>query len=1016
DFSEMVHGEAYSINQFFHQPYFEPHYEYGNNDFIELRSTDNVYLHIHQQINGIQSNGIWFTKALNTTGHVFNQTPTYIALINEEALYKDGEQTLNFYVADASGQDEDVDFKIIVDNFPPYLKKLEIFEGDWQNNNYIYSAEWYWNDLYNELQFLPNSYSGVINRNTNIHHWIKFTFSEPMDRIYLTISGLSIYAEVINSSTTNETEFFFLMEASDTYLAPIGDYIIDILGYDLTTTTHLYGFTSTNNFLGSDFPIKQSDGSWYPYYNFNFNDIIHEFTIANIGEPPIANFHASITEINIEESIDFFDDSSENPTAWEWEFEGGDPTTSTAQDPSNIIYHEGGTFFVKLTVTNCYGSYTEIKYDYITVYDPRPVPGFNTSNGITSIEPYSEIDFIDQSTNNPTSWEWEFEGGNPATSTVQNPVDIEYPTTGTYDVSLSVSNEFGTQTLTKYNFIKVTNTPGGLNIDCYTNYYIYTINEVVTFYANVSNGTSPYTYEFNFNNEYCPSFTSSSTFVSRNYSFSNPGIKYLSVTITDNSNPSYSNTCETYITVEEIGGGHNVDFSWEPLSPLYLSDEITFHNLTTGGAEPYLQSYWEWFEDPYSGNQPVVPILPHCEVLWTTNALDDPSTHAIYDELGDYPVKLTVSDKFGWEKTKTKYIHFIPEDECIYFYDGNYGWSSITMWPGEFASVDDTEYFLAQAGCCFSTGCNVQPDYFDEITNIRWKLFFYNGSTYVEVQNSEQYYFDEIVYPVYCEDDIVCNCYWYSQGYGNLGSWIFLNDEVYYNFSQKGDYYIQCEVWNPCYGTLEYPDPNPYTYDNLEPSKAPQLPYYDVARLYFKVVDCDEPISFSIDVHGNQPEIWGGYITLGGSGAHTIHPDAKITYVAHQEISLSDNFTAYKGCEFTARIEPCPDYSKVMDNFGRINYFKDHDSLLSYKNNSDINLVQIKIYPNPNKGEFKIYFTNLSGQYNLEIVNNLGEIIFYKEKIQGKLFTVNISDKPKGIYFLKIKTKDKLFIEKIICH
>lgn len=52
------------------------------------------------------------------------------------------------------------------------------------------------------------------------------------------------------------------------------------------------------------------------------------------------------------------------------------------------------------------------------------------------------VTFTDLSTNNPTSWLWTFEGGTPATSTVQSPT-VVYETAGTYDVSLVTSNLAG---------------------------------------------------------------------------------------------------------------------------------------------------------------------------------------------------------------------------------------------------------------------------------------------------------------------------------------------------------------------------------------------------------------------------------------------------------------------------------------------------------------------------------------------------------------------------------------------
>ncbi len=60
------------------------------------------------------------------------------------------------------------------------------------------------------------------------------------------------------------------------------------------------------------------------------------------------------------------------------------------------------------------------------------------------------VRFTDISTNNPTSWSWSF--GDGTTSIVQNPVHT-YKTTGSYTVSLTVSNAGGSNTKTKNSYI-----------------------------------------------------------------------------------------------------------------------------------------------------------------------------------------------------------------------------------------------------------------------------------------------------------------------------------------------------------------------------------------------------------------------------------------------------------------------------------------------------------------------------------------------------------------------------------
>ncbi|NIM15079.1 MAG: PKD domain-containing protein, partial [Candidatus Aminicenantes bacterium] len=105
--------------------------------------------------------------------------------------------------------------------------------------------------------------------------------------------------------------------------------------------------TATNQF-GSDTEIKTN------------------YITGTAPQPPIADFTASATDINIGNSVTFTDLSLENPTSWSWSFKGGTPTTSTEQNPT-VTYNTVGTFDVTLVATNAQGSDTETKVDYITV-------------------------------------------------------------------------------------------------------------------------------------------------------------------------------------------------------------------------------------------------------------------------------------------------------------------------------------------------------------------------------------------------------------------------------------------------------------------------------------------------------------------------------------------------------------------------------------------------------------------------------------------------------------------------
>jgi len=84
-----------------------------------------------------------------------------------------------------------------------------------------------------------------------------------------------------------------------------------------------------------------------------------------------------------------------------------------------------------------------------------PVADFTTNN--TKVSTGSTVVFKDSSINNPTSWAWTFEGGTPATSIDQNPTVVYGDITGTYDISLTASNAYGSNTKTNTDYIEILN-------------------------------------------------------------------------------------------------------------------------------------------------------------------------------------------------------------------------------------------------------------------------------------------------------------------------------------------------------------------------------------------------------------------------------------------------------------------------------------------------------------------------------------------------------------------------------
>jgi PKD repeat protein len=174
---------------------------------------------------------------------------------------------------------------------------------------------------------------------------------------------------------------------------------------------------------------------------------------------PVAAFIATPTSGYVPLTIQFTDQSSNTPTSWKWEYKKGSGSWtkfSTEQHPS-YTFTATGTYSIRLTATNAAGSNTLTKSSYITVSKPsKPVAKFTATP--TSGSPPLAVQFADQSTNNPTSWKWEYQKSGTSTwtqfSTDQNP-SYTFTAIGKYSIRLTATNAAGSNTLAKTNYIQV---------------------------------------------------------------------------------------------------------------------------------------------------------------------------------------------------------------------------------------------------------------------------------------------------------------------------------------------------------------------------------------------------------------------------------------------------------------------------------------------------------------------------------------------------------------------------------
>jgi len=345
-------------------------------------------------------------------------------------------------------------------------------------------------------------------------------------------------------------------------------------------------------------------------------------TVSNGYEAPIAAFSSSPASGKSPLTVSFTDQSTGSPTSRKWTF--GDGTYSTGKDPVHT-YSKAGLYSVTLAVSNADGSNTLTKTGYVAVSNVLnpPVPSFSAS--LTSGKAPLAVDFSGKGTGSPTSWKWSFGDGN--TSTEKTPVHT-FNKSGLYSVTLTASNEKGSNTLTKTGFIAVSST---LNIP------------VSKFSASPTSGKAPLAVSFTDPSTGSPTswkwtFGDGGNSTEKNpvHTYNESGLYPVKLTVS-NANGSNALTKIGYIAVVSnvLNNTPVSKFSASPASgktPLTVS----FTDQSTGSP-----AAWNWtFGDG-------------------TNSTERNPVHT-YNKSGNYTVVLTTTNEEGSNKVqKSNYINVV---------------------------------------------------------------------------------------------------------------------------------------------------------------------------------------------------------------------------------------------------------------------------------------------------------------------------------------------------------------------
>lgn len=268
----------------------------------------------------------------------------------------------------------------------------------------------------------------------------------------------------VTQTITNACGTSISTQAVTIAVAPVPSFVMSSQGPICANETINYTSTSTYNptsilwtFEGGN-PASSTDPN--PIVTYNNAGTFDVTLVVTNANGTAQSFQQDLVFVNAKPSVSFthladgleidFTQNISNGTGHIWNF--GNGQTSTDMNPTHI-YGAEGTFIVTLSDVNNCGTTV---FSQSIVAQLLPTAGFSaTNNTICSNE---LVQFTNQSSPSVTSWLWTFEGGNPATSTLPNPI-VQYSQSGDFNVSLTVTNATGQNTSTQTNFIVVLTEP-----------------------------------------------------------------------------------------------------------------------------------------------------------------------------------------------------------------------------------------------------------------------------------------------------------------------------------------------------------------------------------------------------------------------------------------------------------------------------------------------------------------------------------------------------------------------------
>jgi gliding motility-associated-like protein len=425
---------------------------------------------------------------------------------------------------------------------------------------------------------------------------------------------------------------------------------------DLTVALPASANNNSNVQLG--FRWRNADDGLINQTNFGHSVAIGNMAL-DAGPPPalpVASFFTNASTSFCETNcIQFFSDPTFDPgfstglasATYSWTFPGGNPASSTAQNPT-VCYNTPGIYNVEFIVTDNVGSSAPfIETGYIQVLECGPDVAIST-NIFTACAIEECFNFSDLSTgNNVNSWLWTFTSpsGAETTSNVQNPSGICLSEPGFYDVTLLATDSEGSSQQTFVDYVEVIDCTGP-EVDFSASRLVICPGQCIELTDLSSSNFTIFAWNWTLPGGQAQGEGSPGVSGQQNPTvcYDNPGVYNITLSTQDQEGVS-AITKTISITVDPCTGPPQVGINSNTIE-ICTGDCVDYFSESLGLVEEYL-----WI---FQG---------------VANVIDAVSTEAnpgviCYNTPGTYNVTLTVSNSFGQIDSQV-FTDYLTVNQCL---------------------------------------------------------------------------------------------------------------------------------------------------------------------------------------------------------------------------------------------------------------------------------------------------------------------------------------------------------------